>query len=109
VSEYKIVGSSYKSEHVRNNIYPRVQIGSIGFIEKEPTNTHDPNAIKVIIHDEPSNSFWEIGYLPKGSDINMETERCMITVSTVKNGKYLRVVANIPNGENPCNYIKNRK
>lgn len=89
MSEYKIVGSSFKDSNIKDNIYPRIKVGSKGFLKKEFENKYDPNAVKVIIYDEVTDNFWDVGYIPKGSEIDMPYREHFFTVTKVNNGKYL--------------------
>jgi hypothetical protein len=64
---YKVVGITFRPQAVQQ-FYYTIAEGNLGFIEREPGNQYDPNAVRVLALHHGTNKFVFIGYLPKGMD-----------------------------------------
>jgi hypothetical protein len=97
---FKIVGSSFRPDFIKDTIYPSIRVGCKGVLVREFGNPHDPDAIKVIVRIEERDSFHFVGYIPKGSKeaYSEDFKSATFEVTSVgPSGKFLKVLETVPN------------
>jgi hypothetical protein len=95
---YSVVGITFRPDPVQA-FYFRIQSGDVGYLQREPSNPYDPDAVRVLALDSTVNKFVFIGYLPKGMSKVFKKEYATIKFIENRRFEILDEYDNNPKGE----------